>query len=175
MHEYWNETLRDGTAVLIRPIEPEDDERERRYIERLSPESRYFRFLGAMKTPSPDLIHKLTHVDWTRDAAYVAVVRDGDEQRQIGAARFSLDADAESCECAVSVSDEFQHRGLGTLLMRHLIEHARAQGIRHMYSVDAADNRDMWKFAEHLGFKRHNNPGDACLTTHRLELGASRC
>lgn len=171
MQEQWNEQLQDGTAVFIRPIWPEDADRERRYIEGLSEESRYFRFLGGMRTPSAELLRKLTNIDPERDAAYVALVREGSEQRQVGAARYSRDADAASCECAVSVSDDFQHRGLGTLLMRHLIENARAKGIRHMYSVDATENRTMWKFAEHLGFKRHGDPDDACLTRHTLELG----
>lgn len=172
MQEKWNETLRDGTAVFIRPIWPEDAERERRYIESLSEESRYFRFLGGMRTPSPELLHKLTNIDHERDAAYIALVREGNDQRQVGAARYSLDADGVSCECAVSVSDDFRHRGLATLLMRHLIEHARAKGVRNMYSVDATENRTMWDFAEHLGFKRQTDPADACLTRHTLELGA---
>lgn len=171
MREHWNEKLLDGTPVLIRPIGPEDAERERKFIEGLSLESRYFRFLGCMSKPSDELIHKLTNVDQTRDAAYVALVADGGGQRQIGVARYSLDADGRSCECAVSVSDDMQKKGLGTLLMRHLIEHARSRGVRHMYSIDAAENRSMWPFAAHLGFSRHSDPDDACLTRHELELG----
>jgi GNAT superfamily N-acetyltransferase len=170
MREHWNEKLLDGTPVLIRPMGPEDAERERRYIEGLSLESRYFRFLGSMSKPSPELIRKLTHVDHDRDAAYVALVDENGEPRQIGVARYSLDANGTSCECAVSVTDEFQQRGLGTLLMRHLIEHARSRGVQHMYSIDAAENRAMWQFAAHLGFKRHNDPHDACLTRHDLAL-----
>lgn len=174
MREQWHENLLDGTPVFIRPIWPEDTELERRFIEGLSTESRYFRFLGCMRSPSPELLRRLTDIDHERDAAYIALVRDGNDQRQVGAARYSLDADGQSCECAVSVSDDFQNRGLGTLLMRHLIEHARARGVRHMYSVDAAENRTMWKFAEHLGFSRHNVPDDACLTRHSLDLGGAR-
>lgn len=173
MREQWNEKLLDGTPVFIRPVWPEDGDRERRFIEELSAESRYFRFLGCMRSPSPELIHRLTNIDHDRDAAYIALIRDGSDQRQIGAARYSLDADGESCECAVSVSDDYQNKGLGTLLMRHLIEHARAKGVRHMYSIDAAENHSMWKFADHLGFKRHNDPDDACLTRHSLELGSA--
>jgi GNAT superfamily N-acetyltransferase len=174
MHQQWNEKLLDGTPVLIRPIGPQDAERERIYIENLSLESRYFRFLEGMRTPSPELIKKLTEVDHDRDAAFVALIGEGAQQRQIGVARYSLDADGESCECAVSVSDDFQHRGLGTLLMRHLIEKARARGIKHMYSIDAAENRSMWGFAEHLGFERHRDPDDARLTRHTIHLGVHR-
>src|SRR5690242_9700280 len=99
MREQWNEKLLDGTPVLIRPIGPQDEERERKYIESLSLESRYFRFLEGMRSPSPELIKKLTHVDQSRDAAYVALLGEGANLRQIGVARYSLDNDGESCEC----------------------------------------------------------------------------
>ena len=172
MRDQWTEKLLDGTAVLIRPIRPEDAARERAFIEGLSLESRYFRFLEAIRTPSPELIKKMTEIDHTRDAALVALISEGDTQRQIGVARYCLDVDGGSCECAVVVSDEFQHKGLGTLLMRHLIEQARARGIKRMYSIEAADNRGMWGFATHLGFDRKLDPEDATRVVHSLVLSA---
>lgn len=170
MHAQWNEKLRDGTAVLIRPIRPEDAERERLFIESLSPESRYFRFLEGMRTPSPELIKKLTNIDQQRDAAFVALIGSDAAQRQIGVARYSLEKDGRSCECAVSVSDDFQRKGLGTLLMRHLLETARARGIQRMYSLDAADNISMRDFTARMGFKHHVSADDATLVVHELNL-----
>jgi GNAT superfamily N-acetyltransferase len=174
MRTIWNEKLLDGTPVLIRPISPDDAERERIFIEGLSQESRYFRFLEGMRSPSPELVHKLTHVDQERDAAYVALVGEGTAQQQIGVARYCLDAGGDSCECAVSVADDFQHKGLGTLLMRHLIERARERGIKNMYSIDSAENHSMWAFSRHLGFECHRNPDDPLTVRHSLNLAQRR-
>jgi GNAT superfamily N-acetyltransferase len=170
---HWKETLRDGTTVLIRSIRADDETIERQFIERLSAQSRRFRFLGEIKTPSPALLAQLTHPDPARDAAFVALIADGAQKREIGVARFSARADGLACECAVAVSDELQNLGLATILMQHLIELARARGIECMYSMDAADNAGMRDLAEHLGFQRKRDPEDATQVLHVLDLRAA--
>lgn len=169
----WREKLRDGTTALIRPIHPSDAELERRFIERLSPESRRLRFLGQVGTPSPALLAQLTHPDPARDAAFVALIAEGAAKREIGVARFSAQADGKTCECAVTVSDDWHNRGLATVLMRHLIEIARRRGIESMYSVDAAENPAMHDLATHLGFTCRRDPNDAAQVVHTLDLKAA--
>jgi GNAT superfamily N-acetyltransferase len=166
----WKEKLRDGTTILIRPIHGEDAEIERRFIEQLSPAARRLRFLGEIKTPSAAMIDQLTHPDPARDAAYVALIADGADKREIGVARFSARPDGLACECAVVVSDEWQGRGLATALMRHLIGVARERGIECMYSIDTAGNNAMRDLAEHLGFERKPDPNDATQVLHVLDL-----
>lgn len=168
----WKEKLRDGTTVLIRPIRGDDAGIERRFIEGLSTQSRRYRFLGEVKAPSAALIEQLTHPDPQRDAAFVAVIADGAEKREIGVARFCARPDGLTCECAVAVSDEWQNRGLATLLMGHLIAVARQRGIECMYSVDAADNEAMRELAAHLGFTRKPDPDDGTQVLHTLDLKA---
>ncbi len=97
------------------------------------------------------------------------VHRDG-EKREVGVSRFSLGADGQTCECAVTVADEWQHKGLGVVLMRHLIEVARARGIRSMVSYDAADNAAMRELADFLGFRRAVDPADPRQVVHTLSL-----
>lgn len=169
----WKEKLRDGTTVLIRPIRPEDIELEREFIERLSPQTRRFRFLGEIKSPSPGLLRQLTKLDPARDVAFVALIADGSEKREIGVCRFSARADGLSCECAVTVSDEWQHQGLATILMGHLIDVARQRGIECMYSIDSNENQGMRDLAEHLGFQRKADPTDATQVLHTLDLKAA--
>src|SRR4029077_2374147 len=79
----WKEKLRDGTTVLIRPICDDDVELERRFIEELSPQSRRFRFLGEIKSASPDLLRQLTHLNPTSEVAFVALIADVAEKREI--------------------------------------------------------------------------------------------
>jgi GNAT superfamily N-acetyltransferase len=166
----WKVKLRDGTTVLIRPIHGADLEMERRFIERLSPLTRRMRFLGEVKTPSAALLDQLTHPDPVRDAAFVALVADGAEKREVGVARFSSRPDGLACECAVVVSDEWQGRGLATILMQHLIEIARERGIECMYSVDLAGNFAMQELTAHLGFQRKPDPNDPSQVLHVLDL-----
>ncbi len=159
---HWRETLGDGTRVLIRPIRKEDAALERAFIERLSPLSRGYRFLGQMKV-SDDMIRRLTDIDYQRDMAFVALRHDSGQKMEIGVSRFCTSEDGASCECAGVVGDEWQGRGLGHLLMRHLIEVARQRGIKRMYSIDAAGNQEMRRLAEDLGFERkvdHDSPNE---------------
>jgi GNAT superfamily N-acetyltransferase len=167
----WKETLRDGTTVLIRPIRPTDAAIGRRFVQQLSPTSRRYRFLGEV-TPSVQLLERLVNPDPEHEAAFIALIADGAEKREIGVARYSARADGLVCECAVVVSDEWQHRGLATVLMFHLIEVARERGIECMYSVDAAGNTGMQELAAHLGFRRKADPTDATQVLHTLDLKA---
>lgn len=166
----WEETLHDGTQVVVRPIRREDAALERAFIERLSPESRRLRFLGSMSEPGDDLIRRLTDIDYQRDVAFVALVERDGAQQEIGVSRFNIAPDGQSCECAVTVADEWRNRGLGSLLMHHLIEVARQRGVRTMISLDAADNPAMRDLARYLGFRRERDPNDATQVIHTLTL-----
>lgn len=168
----WSETLRDGTRVLIRPVTHADREAERAFIEGLSEQSRRFRFLGQMHIPSDRLLDSFTDIDYVHNVAFAAVMAmdGGEPERIVGVSRYSLDSDGRNCECAVTVDDHWQSRGLGTLLMKHLIEIAREHGIERMVSLDAADNIRMQKLAEDLGFTTRLDPDDACLVIHTLDL-----
>ena len=168
----WTETLRDHTRVVVRPLTRHDAARERTFIESLSPESRRFRFLGQVRHPSSELIESLTDIDYRRDVAFAAVVPDGAGEKILGVSRFSTSADGISCECAVTVLDDWHRKGLGTLLMRHLIEVARARGIMFMYSVDSAENVEMGDLARFLGFTCQRDPQDSIQVVHRLVLPA---
>ena len=165
------EVLRDGTRVQIRPIRPDDIELERSFIEALSPSSRRFRFLETMRSPSAALLEQMTVIDPANDAAYVALLGAGAQALEIGVARFSAQADGLDCEFAVTVADEWQHKGLGTLLMHRLIDVAKARGIETMHSSDAADNGLMRKFADHLHFHHVRDPDDATLVRYSVDLG----
>lgn len=165
----WRERLRDGSEVLIRPIRKDDAVRERAFIERLSPESRYHRFLGQYRIDD-EMIRRFTDVDFQRDMAFVALREDAGEQREIGVCRFCISDDGESCECAATVSDEWQGKGLGTLLMRHLIDVARQRGIKRMIAIELAENVAMRALAESLGFKRDAEHGGGGEVVHVLHL-----
>lgn len=163
------EVLRDGSHVTIRPIRKQDVELERKFIEGLSPQARRFRFLCSMKTPGEALLRQLTDIDVQRDAAFIALVEENGAQREIGVARFSGMPDG-TAEVAVTVSDDWQHRGLGTALMKRLIDLARQRGIREFHSIDSSDNKAMRELADYLGFRHSTDPQDATQVIYTLDL-----
>lgn len=167
---HWIEHLRDGTPVLIRPLRPEDREREETFIRRLSPAARRYRFLGSFREASPALVDELMEVDFAHRMAFVALLHDNGTLREIGVSRFAATTDERQCECAVTVADEWQHRGLGVLLMQHLIKVARDNGYKRMVSLDDASNLPMCELADFLGFRRESVPGDPGRVMHTLDL-----
>lgn len=166
----WSEVLRDRSNVLIRPITPRDKDAERAFIEGLSMQARRYRFLGQVGHPSERMIEQFTNIDQAHEAAFVAVVPDDDGEQIVGVSRYSANESGSQCECAVTVSDSWQNKGLGTILMQHLIEVARARGIRRMVSIDSAENARMQDLANYLGFETRVDPDDASQVIHELDL-----
>lgn len=166
----WIETLRDRTKILIRPLTADDRNAEKAFIEGLSDEARHYRFLGQVKSPSDSLLRQLTELDYVHQVAFAAVVNDNLHDRIVGVSRFSTDASGVHCECAVTVTDDWQHKGLGTVLMRHLIAVARSLGIERMVSIDDAQNVQMRELASYLGFSCRVDPDDPTQVIHELTI-----
>jgi len=166
----WQEVIRGGDRVWIRPIHSDDVEMERRFIEGLSPASRRFRFRDTMRSPSDELLHLLTAINPATEVAFVAMVDDEARDHEIGVGRFTAAPDGNDCEFAVTVSDEWQSKGLGSHLMHHLIEAARKRGIGQMHSSDASDNHAMREFATHLHIDHRLDPDDATQTLYSIDL-----
>src|SRR5579871_2649044 len=127
-------TTLDGVEYHVRPIRPDDAQRDRAFISALSPQSRYRRMMGAVRELSPALLDRFVNVDYERDMAFVAHIGDGPDERIIGVARYAADASGPDCEFAVAVLDLWQGRGVGARLMGLLIEYARQRGIHRLHS-----------------------------------------
>jgi L-amino acid N-acyltransferase YncA len=96
-------------------------------------------------------------------------VHDNGQLIEVGVSRYAATGE-QQCECAITVADEWNHLGLGTLLMEHLIKAARHNGYRQMYSVDSASNAPMRDLARSLGFETYTDPDDRHQVIHRLQL-----
>lgn len=165
----WSEKLKDGSHVLIRPLLPEDREREAEFISNLSPEARYFRFFRAFQEPSPGLLDFLMNLDYRNTMAFVALVHRNGRIVEVGIARYGATA-PDSCECAVVVADDWRRKGLASLLIRHLLDYARSQGFAQMYSVDAPTNRAVQSLASYLGSECRRDPDDPGQLIHSMKL-----
>lgn len=139
--------LRDGATVVLRPIRASDRDRLVEGFAHLSPESRYHRFLAPIEELSEPMVRYLTEVDHHDHEAIVAV--DPLTGAGVGVARFvRLPDRPETAEAAVTVADEWQGRGVGTLLLAALSERARDEGIRTFTAMMLAANHDMLEVLE---------------------------
>ncbi|TVO53343.1 bifunctional acetate--CoA ligase family protein/GNAT family N-acetyltransferase [Denitromonas halophila] len=163
-------TLPDGTDVTIRAIKPEDADLEVNFVRKLSAETKYFRFMNTMRELPPAMVVRLTQIDYDREMAFVATVTEDDQETEIGVCRYAVNPDGESCEFAVVVADDWQHRGLARRLMGVLIETARNRGLVYMNGVFLANNDRMLRFVQSLGFVLSSDPDDSTVKLGVLSL-----
>jgi RimJ/RimL family protein N-acetyltransferase len=140
--------LRDGASVLVRPIEPRDTELLRRGLERLSPESRYRRFLSPVPRLTESQLRYLTEVDHHDHEALIAVEPASGEA--LGVARF-VRTDPQTAEIAVTVIDDWHGRGLGSALLELLAGRARDEGVTRFSALLLAGNEEMLEVLRRLG------------------------
>jgi acetyltransferase len=158
IHPYPDELRRcwrlpDGRDVVIRPIRPEDASLERAFVDRLSPDSRYNRFMYRMGKLSSKMLARFTQIDYDREMALVVVLTEGgQETRFLAVARYVTNPDGESCEFALAVADDVQRQGIGRKVMHSLFSAASDCGLEIMEGDVLASNAKMLRLCESLGF-----------------------
>lgn len=160
--------LRDGTRVHVRPIRPEDVDLEKRFVEQLSEQSRFQRFLYHLTELPPGMLARFTQPDYDRELALVAL-HDG---QFIGVARYAPNSarpdDPSSAEFALVVADHWQRRGLGRALLEKLKEQARKAGYRALYGTILDSNYGMQELTRKLGFVQDSREGPSITVVGAL-------
>lgn len=142
--------MRDGSRVLLRPIESGDAALLLAGFERLSPESRYRRFLAPTARLTGTQVAYLTQVDHRDHEAIIAIAAETGEG--IGVARYVRLANRpDVAEAAVTVVDDWQGRGLATALLSALIARAREEDIDRFAFLVLAKNDEMIDLIRGLG------------------------
>jgi acetyltransferase len=144
--------LADGTDITIRPIRPEDAEIEQAFVRQLSPEAKFFRFMNALQELDPEMLIRLTQLDYDRELALIATVEEDGKERELGVARYFINADGQTAEFALVIADDWQRRGLGTRLMTCLIDAAREKGFKALQGEVLANNVKMLNLMKRLEF-----------------------
>lgn len=157
-------TLPRGGEVVFRPIRPEDAEMEQEFVRGLSDDSRYYRFMDALRELPRSLLVRFTQLDYQREMAIVAIHTEADgRERQVAVARYITNPDSESCEFALAVADDWQGKGLGRTLMRYLMDIAAERGYKLMDGEVLAANSNMLGLMTALGFEVHTAPDDPAV------------
>jgi acetyltransferase len=157
--------MRDGTAVTIRPIRPEDEPLMVRFHEALSEASVHLRYFHAMK-----LSHRVAHerltricfIDYDREMVLVVDHREPATGRReiLAVGRLRREPGGEEAEFALLVRDGFQGRGLGTELLRRLIAVGRDERVRRIAADILSENQPMRRICGQLGFRLRHAAGE---------------
>jgi RimJ/RimL family protein N-acetyltransferase len=170
-------TLRDGTSITIRPIQPEDRDELRREFERTSAETRYLRFLGVVGELSEATLTYLTSVDQHDHIALVATMTSPDlkSERGVGVARvIRLASSPHVAEAAITVVDDLQKIGIGSALAVELARAAQARGIQVIRADVLEGNAAMRGILEHVGAKRVDTGDQAGTLSYDIALEHAR-
>ena len=171
--------LHGGGEYTVRPVHPDDATMLQEFVRRLSPESRYFRFVSSMQELPATMLSRFTLIDYDREMALVAVTRerqvgaDGETTevaRIVGVSRYITNPDRTSCEFSLVVADDFKGLGLGSRLMLSIMDFAREKGLTEIEGLVLANNPTMLKLMRGLGFtvKTFAEDADFKLVTHQL-------
>jgi len=164
-------TLGDGGRYQIRPIQANDRERIIELFNHLSPESRYLRFAHAISKLPDEFLDDILHLDYKKEMALLAVAKNHTGSEEIiGIARYITPPNQNSCEFSLSVSDSHTTHGIGTQLMRDLIEHAQKNGLQEMIGYVLSKNSRMLHLVSDLGFQIQSRDDDHDFKTVILPL-----
>jgi GNAT superfamily N-acetyltransferase len=148
------DTLKNGTAVRIRFIRPDDKNRLYEAFRNLEAESIYTRFFYHKKALSEDELKAATEVDFETVVALVVTVGEGEQEIIIGAGRYvAFDAadNLRSAEVAFTVEEDYRGQGIAGLLLRNLVHIARRKGVSQFEAEVLSANKAMISVFEHSG------------------------
>jgi RimJ/RimL family protein N-acetyltransferase len=144
--------LRDGPPIYVRTLRPSDRIQLARGFQRLSAQSRRFRFLAPLRRLTSQQLSMLTDVDQVNHVAIGARDKSRSGHPGVAVARFiRYEQDPAVAEFALTVADEYQRRGLGALLLRLLLAAARELGVRTLRGYVLPDNIAMIHLLDKFG------------------------
>lgn len=160
-------TMKDGTPLTIRPIRPEDEPKLVQFHQALSEESVYLRYAGQLhydQRVAHERLSRLCFIDYDREMALVAEHTNPEtkETEIIAVARLTKHYSANDGEFALLIQDAFQGQGLGTELLRRIIEVGQQEGLQRIFADILWQNRPMQTICKKHGFEilRGDDIGD---------------
>jgi acetyltransferase len=164
----------DGTPLTIRPIRPEDEPAMARFHEGLSPETvhaRYFSYLKLAERTAHERLARVCFIDYDRVMALVAErTEPGGGSEIVGVGRLIRVPGRAEGEFALLVADDWQRRGIGTVLLGDLVRIGRREGLRRITGDILESNTGMLRVSRRLGFALHQDAASGAVRAE-LDLG----
>jgi acetyltransferase len=163
-------TLRDGAAIFVRPIRPEDEPLYGPFFAGVTPQDLRLRFFAPVKDFSHAFIARFTQIDYARAMAFIAI--EEATGQMLGVVRLHADPNYETGEYAILLRSDLKGRGLGWLLMQQITEYARAEGLKTIEGQVLSENTTMLAMCRELGFAISSDPQEPDTCRVKLPLGA---
>jgi acetyltransferase len=153
-------------------MRPDDLDRELQFIQGLSEQTLYLRLQYSSREVSRQDAARLLELDYHDRMAVAALVDTGPGEVIIGVSRYARIDDTDRAECAIVVTDAWHGRGIGTELMRSLVQAARANGIRTLEGTSLGENQRIHAWARRFGFDVHTEPNSGGRVGISVDLGS---
>ncbi len=157
--------LLNGDPVFIRPLTPDDAALYPDFLSKVTSFDLRLRFFSVIRELTPEMIDKLVHYDPNSAMAFVALDADG---KLLGVVRLHDDDKHETGEFAILLRSHLKGRGLGWLMMKHMIAYAKEHGLKTVSGQVLAENTTMLQMCGELGFHSRHDPDDP--GTYHVEL-----
>jgi len=161
--------LNDGTPITLRPIKPEDEPLWLDLLGSCSKESIYSRFRYNFHYDSHEIATQFCYIDYVREIAIVAEIKEKGKKKLIGVGRLIADPDLTSVEYAILITDAFQKRELGTILTNYCIEIAKKWKMNKIFAETTKDNKAMVAVFKKLGFEVTYNSDNTVSVARELK------
>jgi acetyltransferase len=147
-----NVIAKDGEPLTLRPILPEDEPQHAAFIHRVSKEDLYKRFFSDVGEFNHEALANFTQIDYDREMAFVAVSHKTSPAEIIGVSRALINHDNSDAEFAILIRSDLKGKGLGSLLMKKIIDYCQAKGTTRISGMTMPSNKGMLSLAQKLGF-----------------------
>lgn len=164
--------LKDGSAIMLRAVRPDDGDKLQALVQGLSLQSRYRRFFYPIHELVPAMLVRFIDADPMHAITLLAVVMQNGVETDVGMAQYVTEPYPERWEFAVVVSDAWQRNGIAMRLIRNLICIARSAGIERIEGEVLTDNAPMRRLLLGMDFTIARHPDDAMLVRAAKQLAA---
>ena len=167
--EHYN-TLHNGTQIFFRPVKPTDEPALSEMLYSLSEKSIQTRYMThTMTFPHKD-VQQLTNIDYRQDISIVGTVPGTSSDEIVAIAQYFLDPKTQAAEVAFLVQDEWQKKGMGTLLLDYITDIARQRGVKRFYARVLPANKPMLAVFHNSGYSVNTEfDGDVYSISYDLD------
>jgi acetyltransferase len=161
-------TLQDGTAILVRPLRPDDEPLYAPFFAAVTDNDVRLRFFAPVKEFGHAFLERLIQIDYARAMAFIAI--DVSSGKMLGVVRLHRNANYDTAEYAILVRSDLKGRGLGWLLMQMIIDYARTEGLQNIEGQVLRENTTMLAMCKEFGFDIVPEPQDVAICIAKLSI-----
>jgi len=145
-------TLPSGIQLFLRPIKFTDEPLLKDFLYSLSEESMYRRFISKRTDIPHEQLQQYVVIDYTKEMAILGIMEHEEYEEIVGVGRYCVDETIHTAEVAFAVRDDYQRKGIGTMLLSYITYLAKRQGLLGFTAEVLANNQPMLHTFEKAGF-----------------------